>query len=84
MFIIFNKTTKTIYSHGSGTPEETGTKLYLDGRCICNDLSVCDWKKIADQRLEQDENGFVRDADYYDEDVSPSYQDQIDAILELI
>ena len=39
--------------------------MILNGNPICNDLTVCDWKYIADQRLEQDENGFVHDADYY-------------------
>ena len=66
MFIIFNKTNKEIYSYGSGNPIESENKLFLGNAIICNDLTVCDWKYIADQRLEQDENGFVHDADYYE------------------
>jgi len=72
MFIIFDKTTKIIYSRGSGTPEESGNKLYLDGKPICNNLSVCGWKYIADQKIEQDSEGdCIFDADYY-ETVTPT------------
>ena len=72
MFIIFNKTNKEIYSYGVGNPTESGNKLYLGNTIICNDLTVCDWKYIADQRLEQDENGaYLHDADYY-ETVTPT------------
>lgn len=71
MFIIFNKTTKTIYSYGAGNPTESENKLILNGNPICNDLSVCGWKYIADQVLEQDETGFVHNADYY-ETVTPT------------
>lgn len=71
MFIIFNKTTKAIYSYGQGSPTESDNKLYLGDTAICNNLTICGWKYIADQRLEQDENGFVHDADYY-ETVTPT------------
>ena len=71
MFIIFNKTNKEIYSYGSGNPIESENKLFLGNAIICNDLTVCDWKYIADQVLEQDENGFVHDADYY-ETITPT------------
>ena len=71
MFIIFDKTIKTIYSYGVGNPTESDNKLILNGNPICNDLSVCGWKYIADQRLETDENGYVHDADYY-ETVTPT------------
>lgn len=74
MFIIFNKIKKIIYSYGVGNPTESGNKLYLGNTIICNDLTVCDWKYIADQRLEQDENGFVHGADYYEE-LMPSLPD---------
>lgn len=81
MFIIFDKTTKQIYSRGAGTPEESEGKLQLNGRIICNDLSVCGWKYIADQRLEQDENGYVHDADYYETvDPLPSAESRLAAI----
>ena len=66
MFIIFLTETKQILSHGQGTPTESGNKLYLADTVICNDLSKCGWKYIADQVLEQDETGFVHDADYYE------------------
>ena len=72
MFIIFDKTIKTIYSYGVGNPTESDNKLILNGNPICNDLSVCGWKYIADQRLETDENGaYLHDADYY-ETVTPT------------
>lgn len=71
MFIIFNKTTKIIYSYGAGNPTESENKLILNGNPICNDLSVCGWKYITDQVLEQDETGFVHNADYY-ETITPT------------
>ena len=71
MFIIFDKTIKTIYSYGVGNPTESDNKLILNGNPICNDMTACGWKYIADQVLEQDENGFVHDADYY-ETVTPT------------
>jgi len=81
MFIIFNKTNKEIYSYGSGNPIESENKLFLGNAIICNDLTVCDWKYIADQRLEQDENGFVHDADYYETvDPLPSAESRLAAI----
>jgi len=81
MFIIFNKTNKEIYSYGSGNPIESENKLFLGNTIICNDLTVCDWKYIADQVLEQDENGFVHDADYYETvDPLPSAESRLAAI----
>jgi len=72
MFIIFNRTNKTIASYGQGSPTESDNKLYLGDTAICNNLTICDWKYIADQRLEQDENGaYIHDADYY-ETVTPT------------
>jgi hypothetical protein len=70
MFIIFDKTTKAICSYGQGKPTELAGKLVLNGNSVCNDLVTCGWKYIADQVLEQNETGFVRDADYY-ETVTP-------------
>ena len=81
MFIIFNKTTKTIYSYGAGNPTESENKLILNGNPICNDLSVCGWKYIADQRLETDENGYVHDADYYEEAVKPATIEELQGQL---
>ena len=71
MFIIFNKTTKAILSYGQGNPIEMGNLLVLGSETICNDMTACGWKYIADQVLEQDENGFVHDADYYIEIPAP-------------
>lgn len=72
MFIIFNKTTKTIYSYGAGNPTESENKLILNGNPICNDLSVCGWKFIADQRFETDDEGnYLHNADYY-ETITPT------------
>lgn len=70
MFIIFYKDTKQILSYGHGIPTESGNVLYLGSEAICNDLSRCGWKYIADQKLERDETGIVHDADYY-ETVTP-------------
>ena len=72
MFIIFDKTTKAILSYGQGNPIEMGNLLVLGSETICNDMTACGWKYIADQRLEQDENGFVHGADYYDESTKPA------------
>jgi hypothetical protein len=71
MFIIFDKTTKAILSYGQGNPVQMGNLLVLGSETICRNLTTCGWKYIADQRLEQDENGFVHDADYY-ETVTPT------------
>jgi hypothetical protein len=71
MFIIFLTETKRILSYGAGTPTESENKLYLGSDIICNDLSICGWKYITDQVLEQDETGFVHNADYY-EAVTPT------------
>lgn len=72
MFIIFDKTTKAILSYGQGNPVQMGNLLVLGSETICRNLTTCGWKYIADQRLEQDENGFVHDADYYEEAVNPA------------
>ena len=71
MFIIFDKTTKAILSYGQGTPIEMGNLLVLGSETICRDMTICGWKYITDQVLEQDETGFVHDADYY-ETVTPT------------
>lgn len=86
MFIIFDKTNKTILSNGSGNPTESENKLYLGDTVICNDLSICGWKYIADQRLETDENGaYLHDADYYDTiEPVPSLQEQISTLAYLM
>lgn len=86
MFIIFLTETKRILSYGQGTPTESENKLYLGSDVVCNDLSICGWKYIADQVLDRDEYGaYLHDADYYEEIIpEPSLQDQIDTILELI
>lgn len=82
MFIIFNKTNKTILSSGEGNPTESDNKLILNGNPICNDMTVCGWKYIADQRLETDESiGYLRDADYYETvDPLPSAESRLAAI----
>ena len=89
MFIIFDKTTKAILSYGQGNPIEMGNLLVLGSETICNDMTACGWKYIADQRLEQDENGFVHGADYYEEitptdrlaDIEAALLDLAEAIL---
>ena len=70
---------------GFGAVTEVNGTLYIDGRDTTTCADDVDWKYIADQPLEQDETGYVHDADYYDEvSPAPSLQDQIDAILELL
>lgn len=72
MFIIFNKTTKLILSYGVGNLSESENKLYLGSNIICNDLTICDWKHISDQRLETDDDGaYLHNADYYEEITKP-------------
>jgi hypothetical protein len=85
MFLIFDKTTKRILSYGFGTPTESAGKLYLGSEAICNSLTICGWKYIADQKLEQDDTGFVYDADHYEEIApEPTLQEQIDALVMLM
>lgn len=86
MFIIFLKQNNEIISYGSGTTTESGGKLYLGPNVVCNDLSICGWKYIADQVLECDADGaYVYDSDHYDAITPPpSLQEQIDALLELV
>lgn len=76
-----------IHQHFFGFGEVTtinGT-LHIDGRDTTTCAADVSWKYAADQQLEQDETGYLRDADYYDEVTSaPSLQDQIDTILELM
>ena len=89
MFIIFDKTTKAILSYGQGNPVQMGNLLVLGSETICRDMTICGWKYIADQRLEQDENGFVHGADYYEEitpidrlaDIESALLDLAEAIL---
>lgn len=82
MFIIFDKTTKAILSYGQGTPIEMGNLLVLGSETICNDLTKCGWKYIADQRLETNESvGYMHDADYYETiDPLPSSESRLAAI----
>lgn len=80
MFIIFLTETKQILSYGTGTPSVSGNKLYLGSTVICNDLSICGWKYIADQQLEQGETGFAHDADYYAEETNISLEQRIAAL----
>ena len=85
MFIIFLTATKQILSYGNGTPTESENKLYLGSEAICNDLSICSWKYIADQVLVQDETGFVHDADYYPEITpEPTETDRIAALEQYV
>lgn len=54
------------YILGFGAVTTVNGTLHIDG----NDTTTCaadvNWKYIADQVLEQDESGFVHDADYYE------------------
>lgn len=75
----------TISGFGVVTTDEVTGNLLVDG----NDTTTCaadiSWKYINEQVLEQNDTGYIRTASYYDEVLpTPSLQDQIDAILELI
>ena len=60
---------KTIHQYflGFGAVTTVNGTLHIDGRDTTTNAGDVNWKYIADQRLEQDENGFVHGADYYEE-----------------
>ena len=73
---------KTIHQYfvGFGAVTTINETLHIDGRDTTTCAADVDWKYIADQAID-----FELSADYYTEITpEPSYQDQIDAILELI
>lgn len=82
MFIIFSTETGQIFSSGRGTPTESQNKLYLGTEVICNDLTKCSWKFIADQPLETTDEGYYEHtADYYDSITQvPSNEDRLAAV----
>ena len=59
------------YFFGFGTVTTVNGTLHIDGRDTTTCAADIQWKYIADQVLECDENGFVHDADYY-EAVTPT------------
>lgn len=81
MFIIFNKTTKTIYSYGMGFPTltEDGFKLLIGTEPVCNDLITCGWKYVADQTIEMSSPWMYKyTADHYAEiERGPPMEEQI-------
>ncbi len=72
--IIFYFPNKTIHQYflGFGAVTTVNGTLHIDGRDTTTCAADVQWKYIADQRLEQDENGaYLHDADYY-ETVTPT------------
>lgn len=51
---------------GFGAVTTVNGTLHIDGRDTTTRAADVNWKYIADQVLEQDERGFVHDADYYE------------------
>ena len=58
------------YFIGFGAVTTVNGTLHIDGRDTTTCADDVQWKYIAEQPLEQDENGYVHDADYY-ETVTP-------------
>ena len=54
------------YFLGFGEVTEVDGTLHIDGKDTTTCAADVLWKYIADQVLEQDENGYVHDADYYE------------------
>jgi len=74
---------KTIHQYflGFGAVTTANGTLHIDGRDTTTCAADVNWKYIADQVLEQDENGFVHDADYYETvDPLPSAESRLAAI----
>lgn len=74
---------KTIHQYfvGFGAVTTVNGTLHIDGRDTTTCAADVDWKYIADQVLEQDENGYVYDADYYDAyEPLPSAESRLAAI----
>lgn len=70
------------HAEGHGNPTESDNKLYLGSEVICNDLTICGWKYIADQRLETNESvGYMHDADYYETVIPTDRLADIEAAL---
>lgn len=64
---------KTIHQYffGFGAITTVNGTLHIDGRDTTTCATDVSWKYIADQVLEQDETGYVHDADYY-ETITPT------------
>lgn len=74
---------KTIHQYfvGFGAVTTINETLHIDGRDTTTCAADVNWKYIAEQVLEQDENGYVHDADYYDAyEPLPSAESRLAAI----
>lgn len=68
MIIFYFSDTKRILNHliGFSTILTASNKYIVAGQVICNAIANIEWKYIADQRLETDDEGnYLYNADYY-------------------
>lgn len=69
------------YFLGFGAVTTVNGTLHIDGRDTTTCAADVNWKYIADQVLEQDENGYVHGADYYEAfEPLPNAESRITAI----
>ena len=83
MILFYFSESKQILNYilGFDSVTVTGGKAYVGTVLMLNRLDGIEWKYIAEQRLEQDENGYVHDADYYETvDPLPSSESRLAAI----
>lgn len=82
--IIFYFSNKQIHQYffGFGAVTTVNGTLHIDGRDTTTCAADVSWKYIADQVLEQDENGYVHDADYYEEISKPRTESERIADIE--
>lgn len=67
--ILVYRPDKTIHQYffGFGAVTTVNGTLHIDGMDTTTNAGDVNWKYIADQRLETDENGaYLHDADYYE------------------
>lgn len=70
---------------GFGAVTEINGTLHIDGRDTTTCANDVAWKYIAEQILEQNENGFVHAADYYETITpAPPIQEQINTLAYLM
>ena len=73
----------TIPGFGVVTTDGTTGNLLVDGQDTTTCAADVLWKYIADQSLEQDNYGFIHDADYYEE-ITPVQPRDLAAEMDII
>ena len=67
------------------TVTEANGTLHIDGKDTTTCAADVGWKYIAEQVIERDENGFVHDADYYEEiSPEPTEEDRLAALEQYV